>query len=132
MVWQPGEESDSGNEELLACQQMTSEIPAACQILVADDILDALTEFQHRFYAHERQLHPVLDCYAQYMLRLYDHYEPYVADAMIMSSCTFIDGSCLEIRALSKKSPTKREAKLWPYYVRSLSGKPEGRLIDLE
>lgn len=92
---------------------------------VADDILEALEVFQGRFHARQSQLHPVLDCYANFMLRLYDHYEPYVADAMIMSSCTFIDGSCLELRALSKKAPMKREAKLWPYYVRSLSGKYE-------
>ncbi|KIJ36042.1 hypothetical protein M422DRAFT_179866 [Sphaerobolus stellatus SS14] len=89
---------------------------------VADDILEPLTEFQSRFYARQPQLHPVLDCYASYMLKLYDHYEPYVGDAMIMSSCTFIDGSCLEVRALSKRVSTKRDAKLWPYYVRSLSG----------
>lgn len=93
---------------------------------VADDILEALTEFQSRFYARKPQLHPVLDCYANLMLRLYDHYEPYVADAMIMSSCTFIDGSVLEVRALSKKVSTKSDAKLWPYYVRSLSGKCSG------
>ena len=89
---------------------------------VADDILEPLTEFQSRFYARQPQLHPVLDCYASYMLKLYDHYEPYVADAMIVSSCTFIDGSCLEVHALSKRVSTKRDAKLWPYYVRSLSG----------
>ncbi|KAI0031073.1 isoprenoid synthase domain-containing protein [Vararia minispora EC-137] len=89
---------------------------------VADDILDALAEFQHLFYAHLPQLHPVLDCYANYMLKLYDHYEAYVADAMIMSSCTFIDGSVLEVRALTKRVSTKPDAKLWPYYVRSLSG----------
>lgn len=89
---------------------------------VADEIVEALTVFQGRFYARQPQLHPVLDRYASLMVRLYDHYEPYVADAMIMSSCTFIDGSCLEVRALNKKVSTKREAKLWPYYVRSLSG----------
>jgi hypothetical protein len=89
---------------------------------VADDIFEALTAFQSRFYARQPQLHPVLECYANLMVRLYDHYEPYVADAMIMSSCTFIDGSCLEVRSLNKKVSTKREAKLWPYYVRSLSG----------
>ncbi|KAJ6449859.1 hypothetical protein C8R45DRAFT_849405 [Mycena sanguinolenta] len=89
---------------------------------VADSILEALTALQARFYAGQLHLHPVLDWYAAFMLRLYDHYEPYVADAMIMSSCTFINGSCLEVRALSKRVATKSEAKLWPYYVRSLSG----------
>ncbi|KAF8160349.1 hypothetical protein K438DRAFT_1985778 [Mycena galopus ATCC 62051] len=89
---------------------------------VADDILEALTVFQSRFYARQPQIHPALDCYARFMLRLYDHYEPYVADAMILSSCTFINGSCLEVRALNKRVPTKCDAKLWPYYVRSLSG----------
>ncbi|KAJ7091835.1 hypothetical protein C8R44DRAFT_647324 [Mycena epipterygia] len=89
---------------------------------VADSILEALTAFQARFHARQPQLHPVLDCYAGFMLRLYDHYEPYVADAMIMSSCTFINGSCLEVRALTKRVAAKSDAKLWPYYVRSLSG----------
>ena len=89
---------------------------------VADSIYDALNEFQERFYSRRPQLDPVLDHYAKLMLRLYDHYEPYVADAMIMSSCTFIDGSCLEIRALTKRVSTKADAKLWPYYVRTLSG----------
>jgi len=96
---------------------------------VADSILDALSAFTQRFYAHQSQLHPVLDCYAKVMLRLYDHYEPYVADAMIMSSCTFIDGSCLEVRSLTKKVPTNKNAKLWPYYVRSLSGTESIQLI---
>jgi hypothetical protein len=89
---------------------------------VADSILDALEELQRRFYARIPQLHPVLDCYASFMLRLYDHYEAYVADAMIMSSFTFIDGSCLEVRSLTKRVSTKSDAKLWPYYCRSLSG----------
>ncbi|KAJ7137162.1 hypothetical protein C8R44DRAFT_608381 [Mycena epipterygia] len=89
---------------------------------VADSILEALTAFQARFHARQPQLHPVLDCYAGFMLRLYDHYEPYVADAMIMSSCTFINGSCLEVRALTKRVAAKSDAKLWPYYVWSLSG----------
>ncbi|KAJ7859603.1 hypothetical protein B0H14DRAFT_3446497 [Mycena olivaceomarginata] len=56
------------------------------------------------------------------MLRLYDHFKPYVADTMIMVSCTFIDASCLEVHALTKRVATKSDAKLWPYYVRSLSG----------
>lgn len=56
------------------------------------------------------------------MLKLYDHYEPYVAGAMIMSCCAYMDVSCLEIRALTKQLPPKSDAKLWPYYVRNLSG----------
>ncbi|KAG6829532.1 hypothetical protein H0H92_004269 [Tricholoma furcatifolium] len=89
---------------------------------VADDILVPLTEFQGRFHARKPQLHPVLDCYAKFMLRLYDHYEPYVADAMVMSSVTFIAGSCLEVRSLSKNMVGSPDALLWPYYVRNLSG----------
>lgn len=89
---------------------------------VADDILEPLTAFQGRFHARKPQLHPVLDCYAHFMLRLYDHYEPYVADAMVMSSVTFIAGSCLEVRSLSKGVPQCMDAKLWPYFVRNLSG----------
>ncbi|KAG6847366.1 hypothetical protein H0H93_008649, partial [Arthromyces matolae] len=90
---------------------------------VADDILDALTEFQGRFHAGKPQLHPVLDCYATYMLRLYDHYEPFVADAMVMSSVTFMHGSCIEVRALAKNMGQSTDAVLWPYHVRALSGK---------
>ncbi|KAG6834603.1 hypothetical protein H0H93_008659, partial [Arthromyces matolae] len=89
---------------------------------VADDILDALTEFQGRFHAGKPQLHPVLDCYATYMLRLYDHYEPFVADAMVMSSVTFMHGSCIEVRALAKNMGQSTDAVLWPYHVRALSG----------
>ncbi|KAG6909896.1 hypothetical protein DXG01_014710 [Tephrocybe rancida] len=89
---------------------------------VADDILEPLTEFQGRFHARKPQLHPVLECYATFMLRLYDHYEPYVADAMVMSSVTFIAGSCLEVRSLSKNMTASTDALLWPYYVRNLSG----------
>ncbi|KAJ7253780.1 hypothetical protein C8J57DRAFT_1237036 [Mycena rebaudengoi] len=48
------------------------------------------------FYARQPQLHPVLDCLCKLHASSLRHYEPYVADAMIMSSCTFIDGSCLE------------------------------------
>ncbi|KAG6844547.1 hypothetical protein H0H87_006031 [Tephrocybe sp. NHM501043] len=89
---------------------------------VADDILEPLQQFQGRFHARKPQLHPVLDCYATFMLRLYDHYEPYVADAMVMSSVTFIAGSCLEVRSLSKNMVGSTDALLWPYYVRNLSG----------
>ncbi|GLB41045.1 hypothetical protein LshimejAT787_0902600 [Lyophyllum shimeji] len=89
---------------------------------VADDILEPLTAFQGRFHARKPQLHPVLDCYAHFMLRLYDHYEPFVADAMVMSSVTFMAGSCLEVRSLSKGIPQSKDAKLWPYFVRNLSG----------
>lgn len=89
---------------------------------VADTIIEAMSEFQRRFYSRLPQLHPVLDRYANYMPKLYDHFEPYVASAMIMSSCSFIDGSCLELRALTKRLPIKKEAKLWPNYVRDISG----------
>lgn len=57
---------------------------------VADVIIDAMSEFQRRFYTRLPQLNPVLDRYANYMPKLYDHFEPYVASAMIMSSCAFI------------------------------------------
>ncbi|KZV64296.1 terpenoid synthase [Peniophora sp. CONT] len=89
---------------------------------VVDSILDAVSDFQRRFYARLPQLHPVLDHFANYILRLYDHYEAYVAGAMITSICCFMDVTCLEIRALTKRMTAKRESKLWPYYVRSLSG----------
>ncbi|KAG5729149.1 Trichodiene synthase [Termitomyces sp. T112] len=89
---------------------------------VADDILEPLVQFQGRFHARKPQLHPVLDCYATFMLRLYEHYEPYVADQMIMSSVTFMLGSCIEVRSLSKNMKQSTDAVLWPYYVRNLSG----------
>ncbi|KAH0585730.1 hypothetical protein H2248_008941 [Termitomyces sp. 'cryptogamus'] len=89
---------------------------------VADEIIDPLLEFQGRFHARKPQLHPVLDCYATFMLRLYDYYEPYVADQMVMSSMTFMLGSCIEIRSLSKNMKLSTDALLWPYYVRNLSG----------
>ena len=89
----------------------------------ASTIIEALTDFQHRFYGRLPQLHPVLDRFATYELKLYDHYEAYVAGAMIMSTCGFIEVSCLEVRALlTKQVSIKRDAKLWPYYVRTLSG----------
>ncbi|KAG6895505.1 hypothetical protein C0992_000952 [Termitomyces sp. T32_za158] len=74
------------------------------------------------FHARKPQLHPVLDCYAKFMLRLYDHYEPYVAAQMVMSSVTFMLGSCIEVRSLEKNMKHSTDAILWPYYVRSLSG----------
>ncbi|KAG5352773.1 hypothetical protein C0989_000546 [Termitomyces sp. Mn162] len=89
---------------------------------VADEIIDPLLQFQSRFHARKPQLHPVLDCYATFMLRLYDYYEPYVADQMVMSSMTFMLGSCIEIRLLSKNMKLSTDALLWPYYVRNLSG----------
>ncbi|KAJ6535120.1 hypothetical protein B0H19DRAFT_1080513 [Mycena capillaripes] len=90
--------------------------PGTSKVLLMDDILEELTTFQARFYARQPQLHPVLNCLASIMLRL-DHYEPYVADAMIISCCTFIGGSCLEVRALTKRVAIKFEAKLWPSYA---------------
>ncbi|KAJ7639232.1 hypothetical protein FB45DRAFT_905031 [Roridomyces roridus] len=89
---------------------------------VADDIIGPLESFTRLMYARQPQQHHVLDGFANTLLRLYDHYEPYVADAMVMSACTFIDGSCLEVRSLTKRVSTKVDAKLWPYYCRSLSG----------
>ena len=89
---------------------------------MSDSIIDALTDFQQRFYVRLPQLHPILDLHAGMLLKLYHHYEAYVAGAMIKSSCAFVEVSCLEIRALTKRMPVKKEAKLWPYYVRNLSG----------
>ncbi|VDB87317.1 unnamed protein product [Peniophora sp. CBMAI 1063] len=89
---------------------------------VAQSIVNALAEFQRRFYSRLPQLNPVLDRYATYMLKLYDHYEEYVAGAMIMSCCAYMDVNCLEVRAVTKELPAKMDAKLWPYYVRNLSG----------
>ncbi|KZV77243.1 terpenoid synthase [Peniophora sp. CONT] len=89
----------------------------------ANTIIEALEDFQRRFHFRLPQLHPVLHGYAGYMLKLYDHYEAYSANAMIMSICAFIDANCLELRAtLTERLPKKMDAKLWPDYVRNLSG----------
>ncbi|KAG6876109.1 hypothetical protein C0992_000946 [Termitomyces sp. T32_za158] len=88
---------------------------------IADEILQPLTQFQHRLYACKPQLHPVLDCFATFMMRLYDHYESYVADQMVISCVSFMLGSSIEVRSLSKDMKQSTDAILWPYYVRSLS-----------
>jgi len=85
-------------------------------------MLEPLTEFQHRFYAKQPQLHPSLDCFAKYILRLYEHYETCAANAMITSTCAFVNACVLEVRALTKRVPLKKTAKLWPYYIRNMSG----------
>ncbi|VDC01473.1 unnamed protein product [Peniophora sp. CBMAI 1063] len=89
---------------------------------VADSLLDELSEFQRRFYSRLPQLHPILDRFAENLLKLYDHYEAHAANAMILSMCVFMDANCLEMRALSQHETAKRGAELWPYYLRSQSG----------
>lgn len=43
---------------------------------------------------------------------------------MISSAIGFVAGTALEIRALDSRLPVNHDAKLWPYFMRNLSGAP--------
>ncbi|KDN68666.1 putative longiborneol synthase [Colletotrichum sublineola] len=84
-----------------------------------------LEQFQSRFHCGEKQPGPVLECFANVLRSTTDHYEPVVANLIVLSALAFVNCNAIEPRRdYQAIIPTKQTAN-WPYYFRDKEGLPE-------
>jgi hypothetical protein len=102
---------------------------AICTIIMiyVDDVLpqdpSMLYEFQNNLINRRPQGHPLLDCLVeQLMPRMWDYYEPLVANAITVGFYEFIIGTAME--GLTKTMIHHPSAPRFPEYVRFKSGAP--------
>ncbi|KAJ7662011.1 terpenoid synthase [Mycena polygramma] len=101
-------------------------IYTACGIYL-DDVfhqdIEAVSAFNQRFFEHAAQADPVLDCFAQVLLELGDHFERVVSNIMVTSTLNAVTALTLEHKTQGMTmSPS---AIGYPTFSRVMSGASE-------
>jgi Trichodiene synthase (TRI5) len=76
--------------------------------------------FQQRFLSGQPQLDPVLDAFADMLLRMWDLYDPLCANSIIHSAFEHVTMCCMEPEI--EKLPLVRVSQRFPWYVRHRNG----------
>jgi hypothetical protein len=82
-------------------------IYTACGIYLDDvfqEDVEAVSMFNQRFFEHAPQGDPVLDCFAQILLELGDHFERVVSNIMVTSTLNAVTALTLECAGFSSTS----------------------------
>ncbi|XP_014551426.1 hypothetical protein COCVIDRAFT_20312 [Bipolaris victoriae FI3] len=90
-----------------------------------DEGNDDLIGFQERFQKGEPQPSALLQRFAENLQEMSIHFEPLVANFIVLSSLQFVAATLLERRSELHSLQHCEEAKRWPDYVRDRSGVPE-------
>lgn len=90
-----------------------------------DDGNEDLIGFQERFQKGEPQPSALLQRFAENLQEMSIHFEPLVANFIVLSSLQFVAATLLERRSELHSLQHCKEAKRWPDYVRDRSGVPE-------
>jgi len=90
-----------------------------------EDGTDDLASFQTRFQRGEAQPSALLARFAESLQDMSTHFEPLVANFIVLSSLQFVNATLLERRGEFHGLKHCREASGWPDYVRDRSGVPE-------
>ncbi|KAF9479343.1 terpenoid synthase [Pholiota conissans] len=121
---------------IMACTAYTHIEDEATRIFIAlytaflvyvDDAYERDNErvcvFIERFLRREKQLDPVLDSMASFLLEIPVHYEPVAASIILTSTLNLINASTLEFQTKGMKASLY--AKGYPEFTRKLSGSSE-------
>ncbi|KAG8159640.1 hypothetical protein KVR01_010277 [Diaporthe batatas] len=84
-----------------------------------------LAGFQTRFHKGEPQPSALLACVAESLQGMSTHFEPLVANFIVLSSLQFVNATLLERRGEFTGLQHCKEASRWPGYIRDKSGVPE-------
>jgi hypothetical protein len=76
--------------------------------------------FQQRYSLSIPQMDPVLDQFAIFLKKIWTHYDPFSANAIVASSLEFVNGCYLENVTLGM--PVNPHAERYPYFLRSKTG----------
>ncbi|KAJ6562396.1 terpenoid synthase [Mycena capillaripes] len=101
-------------------------IYTACGIYLDDvfkDDVEAVSVFNQRFFEHAPQGDPVLDCFAQVLLELGDHFERVVSNIVVTSTLNAVTALTLEYK--TKGMTMNRNALGYPTFSRVMSGASE-------
>ncbi|KAF7373565.1 Terpenoid synthase [Mycena sanguinolenta] len=85
-----------------------------------------LDDYQRRLMMGLPQVDPVLTHYQRVLGKLYDHWDPISADAMVCAAMEFMNGSILENRHEIMGLTVAPTAPNWPKYLRAKSGLGSG------
>jgi hypothetical protein len=96
-------------------------------LIYVDDVLlqdpSMLYEFQNNLINRRPQGHPLLDCLVDHLMpRMWDYYDPFVANAITVGIYEFIIGTAME--SVTKKMIHHPSAPGFPEYVRLKLGVP--------
>lgn len=88
-------------------------------------IASDLAHFQARFYTGQPQPSLLLDHFAQNLRETYRHYDPVVANSIVLSALAFVNSNALETRREFQELVPSQAAASWPYYFRDKEGLPD-------
>lgn len=88
-------------------------------------IASDLAHFQARFYTGQPQPSLLLDHFAQTLRNTYRHYDPVVANTIVLSALAFVNSNALESRREFQELVPSQAAASWPYYFRDKEGLPD-------
>lgn len=90
-----------------------------------EDGNEDLAGFQTRFYNGEPQPSALLARFAEVLQGMSTHFEPLVANFIVLSTLQFVNATLLERRGEFLSLEHCKEASGWPDYIRDRSGVPE-------
>lgn len=90
-----------------------------------EDGNEDLAGFQTRFYNGEPQPSALLARFAEVLQDMSKHFEPLVANFIVLSTLQFVNATLLERRGEFLGLQHCKEASGWPDYIRDRSGVPE-------
>jgi hypothetical protein len=88
-------------------------------------IASDLAHFQARFYTGQPQPSLLLDHFAQTLRNTYQHYDPIIANNIVLSALAFVNSNALETRREFQELVPSQAAASWPYYFRNNEGLPD-------
>lgn len=84
-----------------------------------------LATFQPRFHAGQPQPSSLLQHFAHALRDTYRHYDPLVANFIVLSALAFVNANALETRREFQELVPLGAGVSWPYYFRDKEGLPE-------
>lgn len=88
-------------------------------------IASDLAGFQPRFYTGQPQPSPLLEHFARVLRGTYRHYDPVVANFIVLSALAFVNANALEPRREFQDLVPLKAGAGWAYYFRDKEGLPE-------
>jgi Trichodiene synthase (TRI5) len=76
--------------------------------------------FEERFLSGQPQLDPVLDALVEVLMRMWDFYDPFCANSIIVSSFEFFSSTCLEPDL--ERLPVVQGTERFSWYLRERTG----------
>jgi hypothetical protein len=87
----------------------------------------ALSEFEQRFLRGQPQLNPALTILVELLMNMWNLYDPFFANYIIVSTLEFVTTSCIE--STLKTMPLLKRAQRLPLFIREKAGVGFGTVL---